>query len=366
MKFQFGCIILLLSACIACSTPESSTLTVKFKNKKYDQLFIEMTTDGNVYKRIDGVSADGATWSFTIPDSLLSRQQHAELFTEWSDTLVAPLGFSWKNGSDTIRFVSSRIKKGDVFELEYLHTSYEENSIFWRGRDERKDEFMITGSVDFDTYQSLKTFVLFKQGEFASIMGLIKKHPSSVTLMCSLYDFVSRFEKEQLRELYNCFDASAQQSYWGGKISELLLMPILNNPTLRNLVENTQESMITDSTKYNMVIFSASWCGWCHEQIPLLKQVYSDLHEKGLEMAYITVDEEKDLEAWNKVMKEYAVPWRSLWGGKDTKLITYKFGITAYPRAILFCPDGTSEKIDVRKEPDKEKLYGLLNGEDKS
>ncbi len=355
---------LLLLVCIACGTPKTRTLTVRFKDKKYDQLLLSLVTDRDGLHRFHGVSEDGATWLFSIPDSLLVRQRHSTLFTELSDTLVAPLRFLSQYGTDTVRYSQMRIKHGDQFKLEYLRSSYEENSTFYHNRDVRKDEFVATGSMDFETYGQSLTLKLFWEKQTALVLEQIKGHPSSICLMYILYRSRQKFPKEQLQEMYGSFDEAAQQSYWGKKVSELLLMQIPKNVVLRNLENSHQERMIIDTTKYNMVVFSASWCGWCHKQIPLLKQIYSDLHERGLEMAYITVDKEKDLETWNKVMEEYEVPWRSLWGKEKTDLITYKFGVSSYPHTILFYPDGTSEKIDVRKEPEKEKLYRLLNGAD--
>jgi thiol-disulfide isomerase/thioredoxin len=167
--------------------------------------------------------------------------------------------------------------------------------------------------------------------------------------------------ESELQTIYRGFNESARNSYWGRKYHDLLTIDIPENPSLKNLANGEFEYLIMDTTQYSLVIFSASWCGWCHEQIPLLKEIYADLHKKGLEITYITVDKAPALEMWEKVINKYEVPWRSLWSENATDQIELKFNVNGYPHAILFHPDGTSEKIDVRKEPDKEKLYSLLN-----
>ncbi|NLI36233.1 MAG: redoxin domain-containing protein [Bacteroidales bacterium] len=76
-------------------------------------------------------------------------------------------------------------------------------------------------------------------------------------------------------------------------------------PTSANL--NNKEQVIIDSKKYNLIVFSASWCGPCREEIPILKHIYNDLNAK-LDIVYISIDEAKTVEAWQKLIQMEAIP----------------------------------------------------------
>lgn len=119
------------------------------------------------------------------------------------------------------------------------------------------------------------------------------------------------------------------------------------------------EPIVKDSSKYNLVVFSASWCGPCHKQIPVLKEIYNDLHEY-VDIVYVSIDEPETLEAWKALMRKEKIPWRSLLAVNDVKEVQDKYGAKAIPLTLLVMPDGHKRRIDVRNEEDKEKLYRLV------
>ena len=59
-----------------------------------------------------------------------------------------------------------------------------------------------------------------------------------------------------------------------------------------------------------VVDFWASWCGDCRREMPALKQLYADYHERGVEFVSVSFDESAD--AWIKCLRKQQFPWLQL------------------------------------------------------
>lgn len=134
---------------------------------------------------------------------------------------------------------------------------------------------------------------------------------------------------------------------------------VFRHPVLPEYLTGKMEPVIRDTSKYNLVIFSASGCGYCHLQIPLLKEIYKDWKDV-LEMTYISLDRPTAIFGRKKVMREKEIPWRSLVAAHNLQEINYHFSIRSIPYALLYYPGGKKEVIAIRKTEQKEKLYSLL------
>jgi thiol-disulfide isomerase/thioredoxin len=121
------------------------------------------------------------------------------------------------------------------------------------------------------------------------------------------------------------------------------------------------ESIIRDTTKYHLVLFSASWCKPCRDEIPLLKQIYNDLKGK-LEMVYVSMDEPDTASNWQKLMEKERVSWRSVLAAHDTGSIKRMYCVDGIPQIYLVHP-GTNkvELIDINLPLQKQRLYQLIN-----
>ena len=61
------------------------------------------------------------------------------------------------------------------------------------------------------------------------------------------------------------------------------------------------------NSDYIFIDFWASWCNPCVEDIPSLKQVYSEYKEKGFTIISISFDQSKN--RWKEAMRKYDMPW---------------------------------------------------------
>ena len=89
--------------------------------------------------------------------------------------------------------------------------------------------------------------------------------------------------------------------------------------------------------KYTLVDFWASWCGPCMRQLPVLKDIYNEYHDKGLDVLGVAVWDEP--EATKKAIADHGLVWDTI---IDAQTIpTDIYGIQGIPCIMLFGPDGT-------------------------
>ena len=96
--------------------------------------------------------------------------------------------------------------------------------------------------------------------------------------------------------------------------------------------------------KYMLVDFWASWCGPCKGEIPNLKSVYEKFHGENFDMLSVAVWDNPTASV--DTAAAYGIAWNHIInGGKE---VTDAYGIEGIPHIILFGPDGTILKRDLR------------------
>lgn len=89
--------------------------------------------------------------------------------------------------------------------------------------------------------------------------------------------------------------------------------------------------------KWLLVDFWASWCGPCRRAMPLLKELYGQYKDKGLEVLGVAVwDEPADSE---RAARQMQLPWPQIINAQ--KIPTDLYGIYGIPHLMLIAPDGT-------------------------
>ena len=96
---------------------------------------------------------------------------------------------------------------------------------------------------------------------------------------------------------------------------------------------------------YVLLDMWASWCGPCKGEIPNLLKLHNQYKDKGLTVLGLFVwDKEENLK---KAMEEEGIVWPQIINVESTE-VTDSYGVDGIPHIILFAPDGTILKRNLR------------------
>lgn len=116
--------------------------------------------------------------------------------------------------------------------------------------------------------------------------------------------------------------------------------------------------------KYVYIDVWATWCGPCLAEIPHLKKVEADYHDKNIVFVSISIDAKKDHEKWKNMVNQKQLGGEQLFADNDwnSKFVT-DYGIQGIPRFILIDPNGNVVEADASRPSNPElrkKLDALL------
>lgn len=363
-------------------TSEQSKLIVELRNAPFSSLNVLDYREGKDVI-IKGNHIDRYKWEFFIPDSIMVNTKNMLLlFVPQKDTVA--------NAYREVRFISEINNKKTVIanigipdDTYYIEGEYAGNTIYEKENVARnmglRDSVVIGNLICDDFKISIKNdssdiTVRTKDPYFAWFDGgnnqlsyednlqyyikLAERYPDSRYLISYLSQNLTRFKTRQdVKKIYEKFSGRQKNTKWSVRI-ERYLSDKFYNISLMNLDTKKVEKIVQDSSKYNLVVFIASWCGPCKEEIPLLKELYKNLKGR-FNFTYISMDEEKRVKAFQDVLIKYEIPWRSLYAYNDLHRVGDLFSVKSIPRSFLFYPDGHMEMMDVRDKENQKKLYSL-------
>lgn len=175
---------------------------------------------------------------------------------------------------------------------------------------------------------------------------------------------------ESLEEAYNLYINANPNSENLPKITENY--NLLKNLTLGNKsptfdYENHKggtTSLNDLKGKYVYVDVWATWCGPCKREIPYLKEVEMEYHDKNIAFVSISIDVKKDHDTWIKMVDDKDLAGVQLFADNDwkSKFVT-DYGIKGIPRFILIDDEGNIVNSDAPR-PSNSDLRDVLESLD--
>ncbi|WP_435416424.1 TlpA family protein disulfide reductase [Polaribacter aestuariivivens] len=113
--------------------------------------------------------------------------------------------------------------------------------------------------------------------------------------------------------------------------------------------------------KYVYIDVWATWCGPCIAEIPSLKKIEKEFHDKNIQFLSISIDEEKDHDKWKKMIVDRELGGMQLMADNNWESqFIEDYMIKGIPRFILLDPQGNIVTANAPR-PSNEKLVTLLN-----
>jgi thioredoxin-related protein len=374
-------LFLVIFSCQQVSNAQEKTniINIHFDGKDYKNLELVIILDGGSKKRFAGQSENGIDWTFNYPDSMYNTHTSMRIEVPSNvDTITGNIRF--KTITDNGFAGNYNFKQGiSNIKAVFLKSGISNHILFRNDRNEvgfkniHFDDYLVDSQSDQELLSSIEALVsgyslidrdnpnrLSYEDQLERYINLTKKYPDSYSLIYKLANTLNLYNsKSDVEKIYNCFSDKTKKAYWGEMIDDFINTIFSINTVLPVWDAERLEPIIQDTSKYNLIVFSASWCAPCHKLIPVLKEVYNNLTGK-LDMVYVSLDEPKTVENWKILMKKEHIPWRSVLAVNDVRGITAKYAVKAIPHLLLVHPNGYSEIIDLTRKDDKEKLYRLV------
>lgn len=364
-----GLFFLLTSSSLVAS-PKDISLRFELTGCKYDSLaavlFYGPNPEGkDLEYRVKGASKDGSDWTFSVPDSIYRMTSNLRLRDFMSGGFIR---FATDGHSGSLPFVTDE-SVGMHVKASFVSRDEVKSGTMINDKfriDNPTPEFIAAEIVpaSFCSFTDPNNPQKSKEELLQEYLNSIKEHPLSRALVRKVYLSLAKFpNQESLQRVYNAFSKEAQATYYGAMIGKSVpfFKAFQIDVKLTNCKTRQQELVLSDFSKPNLLLFSASWCGPCHAAIPLMKQIYKDLGA-DINMTYISLDEPDSRPQWYELMEKEQIPWRSMAveGNLTVRQIRDNYSVTGIPNMTLVLPDKSRKVIDLRNEADKEWLYKLL------
>lgn len=125
-------------------------------------------------------------------------------------------------------------------------------------------------------------------------------------------------------------------------------------------VEGKIISLADFKGKLVLVDVWATWCGPCVAEIPSLKKLEEEFHDKDIAFVSVTIDIEKDKEKWKKFIVDNQLGGVQLFANGGNSIISKAYQISGIPRFMLFDKKGNIIDVDSPR-PSDPKLKAILN-----
>jgi thiol-disulfide isomerase/thioredoxin len=179
--------------------------------------------------------------------------------------------------------------------------------------------------------------------------SLVQKHSYSLELLRTLNSNKSALQTNEAKHLLALFDPELHSN--PGYIALKSYLTYENKtgsdfPTelaLKTADDKSVKEVLVDSSKHNLIVFWASWCGPCRMEIPQIKKLYAS---NGETLNVVSISVDKNRNAWKKAMEKEQMPWKQylLPPGESYAMLDKKYNLQTIPLWVLL--DNNGKVID--------------------
>lgn len=320
-------------------------------------LIVSCKKEATDYVKLEGkLKADGIE-KLTVQGKNFMKEISVNTDGSFSDTLKVTDGVhAISNGTDRITLY---LKNGYDLNLEFKGEKLMDGIKFsGKGAEtnnfmENKRNFFMSDYANPKSYFSLEKEAYNKR--LTEAKSLLKKYKDEV---------------KDLDSLINAMDLRNDEMFFGyiesnyEKMHENLMRFAKGkvSPTFEKYENfNGGTTSLSDlKGKYVYIDVWATWCAPCKAEIPYLKALEKEYHNKNIQFVSISVDKPEAHEAWKQMVEKEELGGIQLFADEnfESKFIL-DYGINAIPRFILIDPNGNIVDSDAER-PSSPKLKELF------
>jgi len=333
----------LVLALVSCSQEpkDYATLSGKIANKNSDSLVIRNRT----YSKTIKVNEDG-----TFKDTLKVEPDVYQLFDGVEYTLV--------------------FLKNDIDLQLTVDTKDFDESIAYSGKGFETSDYLAKRRLIQENAFSPDLFNLDETSFKNKITKIQQDFSELLESYTNLDSTIHASEKENFGKMYDgLMQAYNQQKQMANQFSSFVGKPSPEFNNYENYKGGTT-SLKDLKGKYVYIDVWATWCGPCKVEIPALKNIEQEYHDKNIEFVSISVDngrgyQNNSLEAskagWKKMIADKDMGGVQLFADKAWQSDFIKdYQINSIPRFILIDPEGKTVDANAPR-PSDPKLKELFN-----
>ena len=304
---------------------------------------------------------EGEFFSIAATIKICYQNEKLKCNRYWVTDKPATLDFTKKSNTDIKKTLFEHERLTNIYNLNDKGEKLYKNFIDIENRD--LDSFYEKSKLDMGVNDSLKILFNEKQKE------LNEKKIKFILKYKKLYYSFWLFRREivyndynipKLAKIYNSFPKKFRQSFEGKEIEKKLVGRLLKKGSIAPIFESMDINHDTISlkkinSKFILLVFWASWCKPCIQEIPIIKSIRERFTQNQIEIISISMD--TDSEKYLSIIKKYEMKWIHIFGNPEISNI---YGMISIP--TIFLIDNTGKIIySIEEESDLDNKLPILN-----